>query len=666
MNVKLKVLWRHKWFGSALGAALAVICGLVLWQAPLGEAWVNASYDYLFRFGARPAPRDPVEAILMDSEAFHHFRQERRQPWDRGLHAQLLQKLAADGCALVVFDSYFRIQRDPTKDEALATAFRQLRRVVMMAEQSPVTYPTLTGARPAPPCEPFLSAAGNNWGVAWLDPDLDLTVRRHWPFPSPGPYPSLPETAARLAGAQPSQSPQERWLRYYDPHAAWPNLSYRFALTQPTNYYRDKIVFIGLQPKTSMPGDEADEFRTPHTRWTGESTGGVQLMITTFLNLKHDDWLRRPGARLEALLLVLSGVLLGGGLCRLRLLTAFVVAGVMASLFALGAISCSHFTDYWFPWLIVAGGQAPFALVWALVQHRLRTPAKSQTPADAEEKLPVTPGYELQQPAFGKGAYGKVWLARKGRGDWKALKVIYRSNFGDDPAPYEREFNGIQKYQPLSDKHPGLLRVEFVSARQPDGYFFYVMELGDPLEPDWEQRGAAYKPRDLISERRRAPGQKLPVGDCLRLGVTLSDALDFLHRQGVTHRDIKPQNVIFVNGRPKLADMGLITDIRPVGQIGTYVGTPGYMPPPPESPGTPQADIYALGMMLFVLSTGSNPAFFPELSTSLANRPGVADFFRLNAIILKACHPDSAQRYASATEMRAALQMALDALETNS
>ena len=95
MNVvKLKALWRHKWFGSAVGAVLTVICGLVLWKAPLGEAWVNASYDYLFRFGARPAPPDPVEAILMDNEAFHHFSQERRQPWDRGLHAQLLQKLA--------------------------------------------------------------------------------------------------------------------------------------------------------------------------------------------------------------------------------------------------------------------------------------------------------------------------------------------------------------------------------------------------------------------------------------------------------------------------------------------------------------------------------------------------------------------------------------------
>jgi len=355
---------------------------------------------------------------------------------------------------------------------------------------------------------------------------------------------------------------------------------------------------------------------------------------------------------------------MGGALCRVRLLTAGACTVGFSLVVAIGAVSWSYFTNYWFPWLVIAGGQAPCALVWALAAQKLRVPQKrGASILGPLEALPDTPDYELLNPPFGQGAYGKVWLARNAIGQWQALKVVYLANFGDDADPYEREFNGIKRYKPISDKHPGLLRVDFVSQKKPEGYFFYVMELGDPLEADWERKPSTYKPRDLISERRRALGQKLSVCECLRIGLALADTLDFLHRQGLTHRDIKPQNIIFVNGRPKLADMGLIAEIRPPEQKRTYVGTPGYMPPAPELPGTRQADIYALGMMLYVLSTGRNPAFFPEISTTLADSEDVADFFPLNMVILKACHQDCKQRYGTAGEMHAALLEAQNSIE---
>ena len=629
---------------------------------PLGEPWVNASYDYLFRFGAR-AVTNQVTLILMDNEAFNQFHQTRGQPWDRELHARLLNRLADDGCALVVFDSFFRQTNNPAKDEALAEAMRRQQHIVLMAEQSQITHPTLAGAQPILPTEPFLSAAGTNWGVAWLDPDLDSVVRRHWPFPSPEPYPSLPWTAARLAGAQLSKNPQDRWLRYYGRDGAWTTLSYGFALTQPTNYFRGQIVFIGTEPKTSVPDNETDKFRTPYTRWTGESSGGVEILLTSFLNLMNHDWLRRPAWWLEALMLVTSGLLLGGGLCRVRLPLACAIAVGAALVVAFGAISWSYFTNFWFPWLVIAGGQVPCALGWALAVGMHRALKKKTVSvslsfprvAAAVEDLPDVPGYELFNPPFGTGAYGKVWLARNATGQWRALKAVYLANFDQNIDPYEREFNGIKKYQPISDKHPGLLRVEFVSEKRA-GYFYYVMELGDPLKPGWEREPSTYKPRDLVSERAHSRSRRLPVRECVRIGLALSDALDFIHRQGLTHRDIKPQNIIFVNGQPKLADLGLITEIRPPDQERTLVGTPGYMPPPPERPGTPQADIYALGMVLYVLSTGRNAAYFPEIATTLVEKEDPADFLPLNTVILKACQPDPAQRYASAAEMHRALQ----------
>jgi CHASE2 domain-containing sensor protein len=667
--VKVKAIGQREFFISVLGAAMATLCGFLLWQTPLGESWVNASYDYLFRFGAR-AVTNRVTLILMDNEAYDYFHQMRGQPWDRALHARLLNRLADDGCNLVVLDSFFRQPRDPAQDEALAAAMRRQQHIVLMAEQARVTHPTLAGAQPILPSEPFLSAAGTNWGVAWLDPDLDSMVRRHWPFPSPGTYPSLPWTAARLAGAQLSEHPQDRWLRYYNRDGAAARLSYRFALTQPANFFRGQIVFIGTAPKTSVPDGETDKFRTPYTRWTGEATGGVEILLTACLNLVNGDWLRRPAWWLEALVLVTAGLLLGGGLCRLRLWVACAVAAAVALAVAFGAITWSYYSNYWFPWLVIAGGQVPCALAWALaikIRHALekRTVSVSLSfprPAAAVESPPETPDYKLFNPPFGEGAYGKVWLARNKTGQWRALKTVYLANFDQNTDPYEREYNGIKKYQPVSDQHPGLLRVEFVSEKQ-SGYFYYVMELGDPLEPGWEQEPSTYKPRDLVSERARSRGRRLPVRECVRIGLALSDALGFLHRQGLTHRDIKPQNIIFVNGQPKLADLGLITEIRPPDQERTLVGTPGYMPPPPERPGTPQADIYALGMVLYVLGTGCGTAYFPEIATTLAEDKDSADFFPLNTVILKACQPDPAQRYASAAEMHRALLAVRKTLE---
>ena len=66
--------------------------------------------------------------------------------------------------------------------------------------------------------------------------------------------------------------------------------------------------------------------------------------------------------------------------------------------------------------------------------------------------------------------------------------------------------------------------------------------------------------------------------------------------------------MIFVKGRPKLADIGLVTDASDQCSI---VGTEGYLPP--EGPGTPQADIFSQGKVLYEISTGQDRRAFPDL-----------------------------------------------------
>jgi serine/threonine protein kinase/WD40 repeat protein len=276
--------------------------------------------------------------------------------------------------------------------------------------------------------------------------------------------------------------------------------------------------------------------------------------------------------------------------------------------------------------------------------------------AALEANRPDAPDYEIFDPPFGQGAYGKVWLTRNAVGQWQALKAVYLANFGPHTRAYEREFKGIMRYKPVSDRHPGLLRVDFVSKQKRKGYFYYVMELADALEPGWEENPSNYVPRDLARVRARAEGRRLPARQCVRIGIELAAALDFLHQQGLIHRDVKPQNIIFVKGQPKLADVGLVDEVVLSGTARTWVGTPGYMPPLPERPGTPQADVYGLGMVLYVILTGRDPGFFPELATTLLDKANPAEFMRVNAVILKACQPDLTQRYATAADLAAALQ----------
>jgi CHASE2 domain-containing sensor protein len=631
---------------------------------PLGDGWVNASYDYFFRLAAS-APTNKVVVVFYDNEAYDQLQQSREKRIDRKYHTTLLNKLADDGCPLVVMDFLFRSPDDSATDASLAAAMRRQTNLVLMADQAGTAQTEVDSARPIRPLESFLWAARTNWGVACFDRDLDQIVRRHWPFPAPGPYPSLSATAAGLAGAALPETPQRQWLRYYDPGTAWVSFSYNRALSTPTNYYRDKVVFIGNKPKTSTPDDnEKDEFRIPYTCWTSESVGGVEIHATAFLNLVNNDWLRRAPWPMELAVLILTGVGFGVGLCLVRPFAAVCCAVGAVLVITIGYAFLVNATNFWFPWLVVIGAQLPCSLGWSVLSARARArPLPSATitlhfpdagPGDGQ-RFPETPDHELIQPPFGEGAFGKVWLARNAIGQWQALKAVYRSKFSTD-LPYDTEFEGIRRFKPVSEKHSGLLRIELVSAKKPEGYFYYVMELADARQSGWEGNPTSYKPVTLESARLESPHFRLPVRDCINIAITLADALDFLHQNKLTHRDIKPSNVIFVNGRAKLADVGLVTEARSPDADATRVGTPGYMPPVPEPQGTIQADIYALGMLLYVVTTGRQPDFFPGLSTTLVERTGHEDFMKLDSVILKACQLKPEQRYQSVAEMAQALR----------
>src|SRR4029079_15675018 len=238
---------------------------------------------------------------------------------------------------------------------------------------------------------------------------------------------------------------------------------------------------------------------------------------------------------------------------------------------------------------------------------------------------------------IGRGAYGEIWLARSLTGALRAVKVVYRDTFETERA-FNREFAGMSAFEPISRAPDGFVDILHVGRSVAGGFFYYVMELADDQVSGAEIEITRYTPKTLEAEL----GHTLPADECLRIGKLLADALGALHREGLAHRDIKPSNIIFVRGVPKLADIGLVATS---GQQ-SFVGTEGYVPP--EGPGTPQADIYSLGKVLYEISTGKDRLDFPEIDSQLSERPDKERLLELNGVLVKACANDPRKRYESA------------------
>jgi WD40 repeat protein/serine/threonine protein kinase len=276
-----------------------------------------------------------------------------------------------------------------------------------------------------------------------------------------------------------------------------------------------------------------------------------------------------------------------------------------------------------------------------------KQPATNGTSGRADALDSVTiPDHQLLR-RIGRGSYGTVVLARNSLGAYRAVKIVYRKSFSDQ-RPFERELSGIRKFEPVSRSHEGFIDVLHVGINKAEGYFYYVMELGDDCVSGQNFDPDQYVPKTLAREisKRGALG----VRECLQLGLALSDALSELHRCGLVHRDIKPSNIIFVNGAPKLADIGLVAGLD---DTRSYVGTEGFIPP--EGPGSPQADVYSLGKVLYEACTGRDRQDFPELPTRVEELGDREQFLELNEVILHACKNESAKRYESASNMHADL-----------
>ena len=222
----------------------------------------------------------------------------------------------------------------------------------------------------------------------------------------------------------------------------------------------------------------------------------------------------------------------------------------------------------------------------------------------------------------GCGAYGEVWYCEDISGRRMALKIVSKKKLGPH---WERELRGVINYRRLTENAPGLLQLFHVE--EDDKHFFYTMEAADSAEQDW------YVPDTLAHRLQDGP---LPSD---RLFETLSgifDGIKLIHAAGFTHRDIKPDNILFVNGVPKLADIGLLSSLSVT--MTQLAGTLEFIPPEERTaenveysaPAARQRnDLYALGKVIYCTVTGNTPSDYPAVPPTMTVSLPVKLFLRL-------------------------------------
>jgi serine/threonine-protein kinase len=254
---------------------------------------------------------------------------------------------------------------------------------------------------------------------------------------------------------------------------------------------------------------------------------------------------------------------------------------------------------------------------------------------------------------LGKGGMGIVYKARHVPLNRivAVKKIITGSDATDEQiVRFQREAEAAAHLS-----HPNIVSVYEVGRH--NGMPFFSLE---------------YVNGQALSERLRK--STMTGRDAADLLIPIAEAIDYSHKKGVLHRDLKPQNILLnEDGVPKVADFGLAKrlddDEIEKTREGLILGTPGYMAPEQAKSGDqigPHTDVYALGCILYYMMTGrppfNAPTPFETVRQVLSNEPVPPSRLQdgldpdLETICLKALEKDIGRRYQTAADLAAELR----------
>jgi hypothetical protein len=275
----------------------------------------------------------------------------------------------------------------------------------------------------------------------------------------------------------------------------------------------------------------------------------------------------------------------------------------------------------------------------------------SQSPQPPNYRI----GYYKLERLLGRGGMGEVWQAVRDDGTFRKTVAIKIMLFNQDNTKLIERF--LQERQLLASlDHPNIARI-LDGGQLETGLPYTVMEYVEGLQID-----------------RHCDENHVNLNTRVSIFIQVCNAVDYLHRNGVIHRDLKPGNILVTtSGSVRLLDFGIARITGVQGPIGLTAPqeillTPGYASPEQYvgEPCSNASDIYSLGVVLYKLLTGNLPSQVAPNAPSagiageIFKTEGKRKLKDLDAVILKALEHNPGLRYASAVEMASDLQRFID------
>jgi len=689
-------------------------------------------YDLSLKLRGGKSPPPEVVVVAIDDSS---IQQIGRWPWPRKHIAQLIDRLSSLGVRAIALDLIF----PPAEDEVQAGHDRMLAEAIGRAGNVVGAYyfqmgrpqegapeiklppaimnsafllfddPQKFQESPPPIAQavflpvPEIAAQAKALGHITLLPDPDGIVRREPLIIAYGGnyFPcftlqvtatayGLSRTAVSVKVGQsirlgrwtiPTTPDGMRFIPYYGGPGTIPHYSCAQVLSGQIEKEKlqGRIAFVGVTASGLASGIE-DSVSTPLAR----RMPAVEKHAQSAASIIEGRFLVQPPwtSNMEWALVFILGVILTLTLPRLQ--RSYALFLPLAVLLGLGFLLVALlFQGIWFPLLFPIFLGISFFL-WSLMRLVLQghpQPVPFPEPSSIGGKPRIQPASDDPTvhlpvtPAPGSRRLGRYEILEEiGQG---GMGVVYRG------------------HDPLNDRPVAIKTIRFDRLYGPaetqqnkERFFAEVRAAGKLIHPyiatifDVGEEGeTAYIAMEYVAGTTLAhhttEGKLLPVEEILQLGLEAAQALDFAHRQGIIHRDVKPSNLMrTLTGQAKVMDFGIAKlPTSMVTPAGSILGSPSYMSPE-QIQGGPidgRSDLFSLGCVLYELLTGAKP--FPgEDFISIAQKIEEEDPLapsqknprvpaRCDAIILKALAKGREKRFPNGQEMARALMEALRILK---